>query len=205
MDPSPTSGHNDQASDPTSPTLLLGLRNDDGDAWKRLVRIYGPLLVSWCRRCQMKEADAFDISQEVLMGVNQSLDRFEHRRPDDAGRGGFRAWLWTITRNKIADYRRQAIGRAQAGGGTGALMEILSLPDQSPETSEDIADLHLRALAEIQMEFNESTWTAFWRVAVEGDAAKDVAEDMGISVWAIYKAKSRIMAKLRDHFGEEFS
>ncbi|TWU51856.1 RNA polymerase sigma factor [Rubripirellula reticaptiva] len=189
-------------NDTTSPTLLFAIREGNAVAWQRLVRIYGPLVVGWCRRCGLQESDAFDVSQEVLLGVSESLDRFELRPIQTPGTGSFRGWLWTITRNKIADHQRRTAGKAQAGGGTGALQQILSLPDQSPETTEDVADLHLRLLGELKLSFNETTWTAFWRVAVEGDAAKDVADDLGISVWAIYKAKSRILAKLREHFGE---
>ncbi|MEM9643677.1 MAG: sigma-70 family RNA polymerase sigma factor [Planctomycetota bacterium] len=209
----------------TSPTLLVAVRAGDTAAWHRLVRIYGPLLVSWCRRCGLQESDAFDVSQDVLVGLNQSLDRFEHRiatpekenkrsripvagaqdrQPNHEARGSFRGWLWTITRNKIADHRRGQFGKASGSGGTGALQQLLSLPDDSPESTDDIADLHLRALAELKLDFGESTWTAFWRVVVEGDAAKDVGEDLGISVWAVYKAKSRILAKLQEEFGEEF-
>lgn len=190
--------------DPTSPTLLLGVRSGDTDAWQRLVRIYGPLLVGWCRRCGLQESDALDVTQDVLLGVNQSLERFEHRSQAANESGSFRAWLWKITRNKVADFQRRVAGKANAGGGTEALQHMLSIPDQSPETSSDITDLHLRALQELKFGFHESTWTAFWRVVIEGDAAKDVAEDLGISVWSIYKAKTRILARLKEDYGEEF-
>ena len=170
-----------------------------GTAW---CGIYGPLVVRWGRRCGLQESDAFDVGQEVLIGVSQSLVRFEHR--GDRAPGSFRAWLWSITKHKVADLHRRHCGKESGGGGTEALQTILALPDESPETSEDIADLHLRALEELRLSFGETTWTAFWRVAVEGDQAKDVAEDLGVSVWAIYKAKTRILAKLKQEFGDEF-
>ncbi len=191
--------------DATSPTLLIAVRRGDTEAWHRLVRIYGPLLVSWCRRCGLQESDAFDVSQDVLVGINQTISRFEHRCGEDSAAGSFRGWMWLITRNKIADHHRCQSGKAKAGGGTGALQQMMALPDNSPETSEDVTDLHLRALQELKLSFAETTWTAFWRVAVDGDAAKDVAEVLGISVWAVYKAKSRILTKLQEQFGEEFT
>jgi len=202
--PSPSSA-NDVPSqdDATSPTLLMSIRNGDSEAWHRLVRIYGPLLVRWCSRCGLQESDAFDVSQNILLGLERSLERFEHRNQGQGG-GSFRAWLWAMTRNKIADYQRETLGKARGGGGTKSLQQILELPDESPETTEDITDLHLRALQELKLSFGETTWTAFWRVVVEGDAAKDVAEDLGLSVWAIYKARTRILAKLQEEFGEEF-
>lgn len=191
-----------ERDDATSPTLLLSVRQGDEAAWQRMVHLYGPLIVRWAQRVGLQESDALDIAQDVLLGVHGSLDRFEHRQASD--QGTFRGWLWGITRNKIGDFRRHAFGAAKAGGGTGALQQMLDLPDQSPENSEDIADLHLRALEQLQLSFSTSVWTAFWRVTVEGDEAKHVAEDLNISVWAVYKAKARVMARLREEFGEEF-
>ncbi len=186
-----------QQDQPTSPTLIVSVRDGDDAAWRRLVKIYGPLVFRWCQRCGLQESDAFDASQEVLMGVNRSLEKFEHQ----ACGGSFRAWLWTITRNKVANFRDQSSNEPKAGGGTQALQAIESLPDKSPETSEDIAELHLRALEGLKLTFTTQTWTAFWRVAVEGDAAADVAEDLGITVWAVYKARSRILLKLKEELG----
>lgn len=188
------------SDDATSPTLLLAIRNGDDAAWQRLVRIYGPLIFGWCRRVGLQESDALDVSQDTLMGVNKSLDRFVGGKAP----GLFRGWLWALTKNKIADHRRKSYRQTSGGGGTEALQQLQQLPDDSPDSDTDIADLHLRILEELKLEFNETTWTAFWRVSVEGDAAKDVAADMGTTVWAVYKAKSRILSRLKEHFGEEF-
>lgn len=184
--------------DPTSPTLIMALqRGDDDDAWQRLVRIYGPLILRWCGRCGLQESDAADVSQEVLADLSRSIHGFSAR-----GDGAtFRGWLWTITRNKIADYCRRWSKAPVASGGTGALQLIERLPAERPETEEDVADLHFRALDELKDKFHQTTWIAFWRVAVEGDTVKDVAEDLGITVWTVYKAKTRVMARLRAELG----
>ncbi len=182
----------------TSPTLILSLQNGaDEDAWPRVVRIYGPLILSWCTRCGLQPSDAADVCQDVLADLARSIGKYS----SDGDGATFRGWLWTITRNKIADHFRRWANAPGGAGGTGALQTIQQLPDQRPETSEDVADLHLRALEGLRTKFNESTWTSFWRVAVEGDAAKDVAEDLGTSVWAVYKARTRVMAKLRAELG----
>ena len=44
-----------------------------------------------------------------------------------------------------------------------------------------------------------STWQAFWQTAIEGKPARAVAVDLGITVAAVYLARSRIMARLRQH------
>jgi len=192
----------DSQQDPTenltSPTLIWSLQHGgDEETWQRVVRIYGPLIFAWCTRCGMQESDAADVSQDVLSDVSRSIENFSR----DGDGATFRGWLWTVTRNKIADHFRRWSKSPSGGGGTGALNMIEQLPDERPETAADVADLHLRALEGLQCQFNETTWTAFWRVTVEGDAAKDVAEDLGITVWAVYKAKTRVMAKLRAELG----
>jgi len=192
-------GSSPNAENPTSPTLIVAVRQGDDTAWRRLVKVYGPLVLRWCQHCGLQESDAFDVSQEVMIGVNRSMAGFEHH----TGGGSFRAWLWAITRNKVSSYLDKNACEPKPGGGTGALRMIESLPDNSPETTEDIAEMHLRALEGLKLSFSEQTWTAFWRLAVEGDAAADVAEDLGVSVWAVYKSRSRILAKLKEELGED--
>jgi RNA polymerase sigma-70 factor (ECF subfamily) len=50
----------------------------------------------------------------------------------------------------------------------------------------------------IQGEFEERTWQAFWRVTAEGQAAKDVAQDLGVTASAVRLAKSRVLRRLRE-------
>ena len=50
----------------------------------------------------------------------------------------------------------------------------------------------------VKAEFEPTTWQAFWRAAVEGDAAANIAADLGVTKWAIYKAKARVTQRLRE-------
>jgi RNA polymerase sigma-70 factor (ECF subfamily) len=50
----------------------------------------------------------------------------------------------------------------------------------------------------IKAEFQTNTWQAFWLTAVEGIAAADVAQQLRMSPGAIYVAKSRVLARLKD-------
>jgi RNA polymerase sigma-70 factor (ECF subfamily) len=47
--------------------------------------------------------------------------------------------------------------------------------------------------------FEESTWQAFWQTAVEGSAGKDVALNLGMSLGAVYIAKSRVLGRIKEH------
>ena len=49
----------------------------------------------------------------------------------------------------------------------------------------------------IRAEFKESTWQAFYRTAVDARPAAEVAEELGISLRAVYQAKYRVMRRIR--------
>jgi RNA polymerase sigma-70 factor (ECF subfamily) len=117
-------------------TLLVRLRAGQIDAWERLARLYGPTVYVWCRRAGVPEADAADVSQEVLAAVARHLADFRRERPGDS----FRGWLWTITRNKVRDHWRHHMDQVKASGGTTA-QEVMN---QVPEVARRIRRSGLR-------------------------------------------------------------
>ena len=62
----------------TSATLLARLRDPAADpaAWAAFVRRYGPLVYGWCRRWHLQEADAQDVTQDVLAKLVVRLRAF---------------------------------------------------------------------------------------------------------------------------------
>ena len=52
-------------------------------------------------------------------------------------------------------------------------------------------------LVRIRCDFEETTWQAFWQTAVDGQAAVQVAEQLEMSVGAVYIAKSRVLSRLK--------
>ena len=178
---------------PTSLTLIGGLRANHQDSWARFVDIYGPLILVWCRRCGLQDQDAADVCQEVLLRLTNSIERY-----DSTVEGAtFRGWLWKVTRNRIYDHFRRYADQPVGTGGTTGLMTMAAIPSEPPERVEDSQGLQLRLLRGLEQEFKPATWTAFWRAAIDQDAAADIAADLGLSVWAVYKAKSRVLARLR--------
>ena len=182
----------------TSVSLIARLRQpDDDDAWLRFSYVYGPLISRWCERSGLQHADVADVMQEVMASARRGIAKVNHGGENDS----FRGWLWAITRQRVRDHFRSFARQPIGYGGSTALQLIENLPDDAPETSEDVADLHLRVLAGLHADFSKTVWTSFWRVVVEKDAAKNVAEDLGVSVWAVYKAKSRVLTRLRQELG----
>lgn len=172
----------------------------DPDAWQRLAEIYGPLIYRWSRKAGLAAEDAADVVQEVFHVVSQRLAEFRH-----TGAGAFRAWLWSITRNKIGDCLRRLRDQPQAQGGTHAQEAIQQVADavngstSDGSPAENTGLIH-RMAESVRAEFEERTWQAFWRVVIDGQSPMHVAQDLGMTLHAVYKAKSRVLGRLRQEF-----
>src|SRR5262245_57369655 len=100
--------------DSTSSSLLDRVRLKDAEAWRQLVRLYGPLVYSWSARAGARGEDAADVVQEVFRSVALAIGDFRRDRPGDT----FRGWLHVITRNKVLDLHRRRAGEPAAVGGS---------------------------------------------------------------------------------------
>ena len=189
----------------TSLTLLGRLRADDGEAWTRLVTLYGPLVAYWVQRGGVAEADAEDLVQEVFREVSQALPSFRRDRPGDT----FRGWLRGVTRIALLRYFRAAARHPRATGGTQALEQLHAVPalDDGSIGSEDepVAErnaLYQRALGLVKGEFEAKTWQMFWTTTVEGRSPAAVAAELGVSSAAVRQAKSRVLRRLKEEAGD---
>jgi RNA polymerase sigma-70 factor, ECF subfamily len=200
-------GENDglRSGGSTSRSLLSDARLAVPAAWERLVRLYAPLVASWCRRWGIAEQDVGDVLQDVFWAVARNLDRFHNERPSDT----FRGWLATITRNKVRDHFRRRTAEPAAAGGSEATRRMTqicerNIVDEPLDVTDDalVNDLLNKALESIRGEFHERTWRAFWGVAVEGRAAADVAADLEMKPGTVRVAKSRILLRLRRELGD---
>jgi RNA polymerase sigma-70 factor (ECF subfamily) len=177
--------------------VRLHCRHDER-AWADFVEIYEPLVYRIARARGLQHADALELTQEVFVSVASAIDRWE---PDPA-RGRFRTWLFRIAHNQIVDFLAARCRRAQATGDTAVarLLEQQAAPGPDESTlvkQESRRRLFHWAAERIRGEFQESTWNAFWRTAVEGEEIGPVAASLRMTVGAVYSARSRILARLR--------
>ena len=183
----------------TSLSLLARVRANDADGWRRLVQLYSPLVYYWCQRMGLSREDAADTLQNVWQSVSGRIGHFER-----AG-GAFRGWLWTITRNKVFDHFRKERGApAVAAGGSSAAQALQEIPEEEPASfveesaTDGSGDVLRRALEMIRPDFAAHTWQAFWLATVDGRQAREIAEQLGMSLDAVYQAKTRILRRLRE-------
>ena len=187
----------------TSRGLIERAREHDPRAWERMVALYAPLVLYWCRQWGLREDDAADVFQDVFQSVASHLAGF---RRDPSG-GTFRGWLRTITRNKVNDAMRRRRREPIGVGGSEAQALLTqcpqpAVPDEEGSSDVAISALLRRGLELIRSEFEERTWQAFWLTAVEGRAPKDVAAELGMSGGAVRVAKSRVLHRLRAELGD---
>ncbi len=183
----------------TSPTLLARLSQKPMDprAWRDFVDRYGGKILVWCRQYRLQDADARDVTQEVLTNLVRRMQTFVY----DPSRG-FRAWLRTLTHHAWADFvekrRRQTtvesdaqhleqLQTAQAGT---TLLERLQTEFERELFEEALARTRLRASAE--------NWEAFRLLVFEQRPAGEVANSLGKSIASVYMAKSRITRMVRE-------
>jgi RNA polymerase sigma-70 factor (ECF subfamily) len=186
-------------------SLLERVRARDAAAWSRLVALYQPLVLYWCRRGGVRGPDAEDVAQEVFAGAAAGLDHFRRDQPGDT----FTGWLRGITRNQVLLHFRRNQGRPQAEGGSDAWEQLQNVHDPlAPTDAEEVAEMsqvYRRALEQVRGDFEESTWQAFWQTAIEGHPPAAVAGTLGMTPGAIRQAKSRVLRRLKQEMGELLS
>ncbi len=191
--------HRRHMSDPpvTNPSLLVRLRDpSDSPAWDTFSQIYEPLIYAFCRKSGLQEADARDVTQDVMVSVISAIQKFEY----DQSHGKFRSWLYRVVRSKLANYFNKSKKQPRGSGQTIVNQMLNEQPGAEEEQAFD-KEAEQRvfewACEKVRTEFEAKTWQAFWRTAVKQEKAGAVAEAEGMSVGAVYIAKSRVVKRLQ--------
>ena len=182
----------------TRSSLLFRAQTGEENAWKDLTDLYRPLIVSWLNRQGVPAGDLDDLSQEVLLSVVKHLPTFQH----SGRRGAFRSWLRTIVCSRTTDYWRAIGAGTQASGGSVAAVALQQITDPNSELNRQWDEEHDRyvlgcLLDMVEEEFEPTTLQAFRRLALDGASGAEVAQELGLSVAAVYVAKSRVLQRIR--------
>lgn len=165
--------------------------------WSRFCRLYGPLVYAWARHAGLQRADASDVTQEVFLVVVARIEEFERLQERN-----FRNWLWTICHHVIQAHFRKQGDRPLAVGGTSANLFFSQLEEVTPNEDplsefNERTSIVLRVLNSLRDEVPAATWQAFWRTAIGGESASIVASELGVTRWAVYKSKARLLHRIR--------
>jgi RNA polymerase sigma-70 factor (ECF subfamily) len=189
----------DRAGPDTRVTLLARLRDQPGDqaAWAEFVADYGPVIRAWCRRWQLQEADAEDVTQNVLLRLAAKLPEFVYDRSKS-----FRAWLTTLTHHAWHDFLHRYVSPTPAAGGSSVRERLESVPAREDlqarlEAAFD-AELLAIASARVRERVAPQTWEAFRLTAVEGLSGAEAAERIPMQVAQVYVAKRRVQQMLQE-------
>src|SRR5262249_29156559 len=106
-------------------SLLVRLPDapDDG-AWSQFVELYAPLVYGFARKHGLQDADAADLTQDVLQAVSGGIRLLDY----DPRRGSFRGWLFTVVRNKLRDFLAAQRRPGRATGDAAAQHRLQELP-----------------------------------------------------------------------------
>ncbi len=182
----------------TRQSLLLRAQTGETDAWKDLLDLYRPLILGWLNRQGVPPRDLEDLSQEVLLSVVKHLPGYQH----SGQRGAFRSWLRTIVCSRTVDYWRATNGNIQASGGSGATAALQEIADPDSALNRQWDEEHDHYVVDclldlVEAEFEPMTLKAFRRVTLDGVSGIEAARELGLSVAAVYMAKSRVLQRIR--------
>ena len=184
----------------TRPSLLVRLRDARDDrAWSQFVDVYAPLIYGFARQRGLQDADAADLTQDVLRAVSGGIRKLDY----DPRRGSFRGWLFTVARNKLRNFLAAGQRPERGSGDSDAHQRLQELPapeeDQTAWWDQEYERrVFAWAAAQVRAACQESTWQAFRQTALEGKSGPEVARALGMSVAAVYLAKGRVMARLKE-------
>ena len=173
-------------------SLLQQLRSkQDSVAWSKFVTLYTPLVHRWISDLGIAEPDRTDIVQDVFIVLLSQVSSFQY----DAKKS-FRGWLRTVTLNKTRDLIRKRNRKTEP-----AFLERIELASQNDTdylTQQEYRDhLAKAAMKLMQKNFSPTTWKACWEHVAVGRSATDVAQELGISVNAVYLARGRVLNRLK--------
>lgn len=180
---------------PDTRISLLQRLHDRGDstAWVEFCEIYQRAIYRLALKYGLQDADAREVSQEVLLAVSRRIHLFEVE-----GRGTFRAWLATIARHATIDQLRKNRLRTTVDVPDDALQISQNSLDDSQRFDSEVRREQFRwAAQQAQSTCEPQTWQAFWRTAIEGQSPEVVAQQLQMSVGSVYVARCRGLAKIK--------
>jgi RNA polymerase sigma-70 factor (ECF subfamily) len=188
-------------ADVTRASLLSRVRDTSNDAaWREFQALYRDLLIRFCRRRSIQEADADDIVQNVMTSLARSLPGFVY----DPKRGRFRDYLFRCVRSALSDW-----GACQKRAGAAVPLLDTDGPggpsDAARALEQEWVDHHFRLAIEELSRTAEPVALEILRATLAGRSVRDIARAIGAQEAAVYKSQQRLRDRLRARVADQIA
>src|SRR5262245_13963302 len=151
----------------------LGRTPTDAGAWEEFALHYGGQVLEWCRKWGLQDADAHDVTQNVLLKLSEKMRTFAY---DPSKR--FRRWLRTLAHHAWSDYVQTSHrpGRGSGDSEVGRMLHSAEARDDLTRLLEEQYDRELLEIASqvVRLRVAPVTWESFRLTAVEGLSGSEV-------------------------------
>jgi RNA polymerase sigma factor (sigma-70 family) len=187
----------------TRSSLLSRLKDwADADGWQEFNAIYGPLIFRFALKAGCTESEAQEVVQETLVAAARHLPAFQY----DPAVCAFKTWLLNLSHWRVQDQLRKRL--------PSAVSKVDEEPDQRTATIERIPDPkgnHLQriwdqewkalmletAVANIKLKVPPKQWQIFDLYVLKGEAPRQVAQLLSVSIGRVYLIKHRVGGVLK--------
>ncbi len=186
-------------------SLLLRVHDPrENEAWGEFVNRYQPHILALIRDVfRLQPQDADDVAQDVLLKTVRAMQTFRY---DSTHK--FRSWLRTVTRNAVRDAFRSKQQQLDRASGDSQIQQLLNDQIDPGRCVSDRLEEHLyRDLLEeaelrVSQRVETQTWNAYLALKHVEGIPREVAEQLGMNVATVYKAKSKVIKMIREEVVE---
>ncbi len=178
----------------TEQVFIQRLSQSEDAAWDEFVHLYEPRILGFAFNWGLQDADAHDVTQNVLIAVAKALPHFEL----DESRGTFWNWIATITHREIL----RRMGQLQRLARTKSDMEDAGIKPGLDRSPESLSRLYSVALLHTEKRCSPTDWRVFRRMWVQGDDPRKIADREGHTTAWVYRAKFRAIEVLRQEVAQ---
>ena len=193
---------------PTRASLLSRLKSwDDQESWRDFFNTYWKLIYTVAVRRGLTEQEAQEVVQETIISVAKTMADFKY----NPAKCSFKGWLRHLTDKRIADQFRkrnrnenaESLDAASASQDT----DFITFSQRAAPIASDTPDalweqewqqsLLEAAIENVKKKVTPRQFRLFYRAAVEGHSAADVARTFEVNVAQVYLARHRVSALVK--------
>ena len=179
-------------------SLLLRIRDArDAESWGRFVKIYAPMIFRYAQRMGLQDADAADVTQDVLRVVSEAIQGFDY----DPQVGRFRGWLKKVAFYTSSQLKKRHRRQPVAAGDSVVQASIdQSATDVDSRFWNEQYSNRMFELAcdRVRPSVQPQTWEAFLATAVREEDPQAVADRLGLKIGSVYVARNRVFSRIRE-------